>query len=257
MPRPPDVVGCSLLKTGCVALLSVRLAPTRTPARAGGGVLASMRRASLRRTLLLILVVGLVVRGVLGQRLLQDVREPCRHALQPRVERAHPGRLRTPSRHLRPRLSTHLSGKTIPSAALYLRAHRIGTALAHARQHGLRTPDDAAGGSARALAEGDEAFALRMILRARDGLRAAARASSEIRPVWDSRAKRNGWRALTTALPSGDNWRPHDGCRPARGDRHARLRARLSSNAGNLRHPLTQPFARKRAQRHTAHVVCR
>lgn len=35
------------------------------------------------------------------------------------------------------RLSTYLSGKTIPSAALYVRAPRLGNALACSRQIGL------------------------------------------------------------------------------------------------------------------------
>ncbi|MPZ62783.1 MAG: hypothetical protein GEU93_16115 [Propionibacteriales bacterium] len=87
------------------------------------------------------------------------------------------------------RLSTYLSGKTIPSAAIYLRALRLGNALEFARKHGFMTPDDAADAVNRALAEGDEDFAIRMILQARDDLRASTNESSEVRPAWDRRAK--------------------------------------------------------------------
>ena len=39
------------------------------------------------------------------------------------------------------RLSTYLSGSTIPSAAIFLRAHRLGAAFERFRQQGLMTPD--------------------------------------------------------------------------------------------------------------------
>jgi len=87
------------------------------------------------------------------------------------------------------RLSTYLSGSTIPSAAIYLRAHRFGAAFAHVRQHGLMTPDDAAEAVNRALAEGDGDFALRMILQARDDLRAGGIEPDKLRRVWDRRAR--------------------------------------------------------------------
>jgi len=87
------------------------------------------------------------------------------------------------------RLSTYLSGSTIPSAAIYLRALRLGAAFEHVRQHGLMTPDDAAEAVNRALAEGDGDFALRMILQARDDLRAGGIEAGELRRVWDRRAR--------------------------------------------------------------------
>ena len=87
------------------------------------------------------------------------------------------------------RLSTYLSGSTIPSAAIYLRALRFGAAFAHVRQQGLMTPDDAAEAVNRALAEGDEDFALRMILQERDDLRAGGIEADELRRVWDRRAR--------------------------------------------------------------------
>jgi len=87
------------------------------------------------------------------------------------------------------RLSTYLSGSTIPSAAIYLRALRLGAAFEHVRQHGLMTPDDAAEAVNRALSNGDADFALRMILQARDDLRAGGIEAGELRRVWDRRAR--------------------------------------------------------------------
>jgi len=87
------------------------------------------------------------------------------------------------------RLSTYLSGSTIPSAAIYLRALRLGAAFEHVRQQGLLTPDDAAEAVNRALVEGDGDFALRMILQARDDLRAGGIEPDELRRVWDRRAR--------------------------------------------------------------------
>ena len=87
------------------------------------------------------------------------------------------------------RLSTYLSGSTIPSAAIYLRALRLGAAFEHVRQHGLLTPDDVAEAVNRALAAGDADFALRMILQARDDLRAGGTEADELRRVWERRAR--------------------------------------------------------------------
>ena len=87
------------------------------------------------------------------------------------------------------RLSTYLSGSTIPSAAIYLRACRLGAAFDHTRSQGLMTPEDAADAVNRALGDGDEDFALRMILQARDDLRASA-GDPDIRRVWERRAGR-------------------------------------------------------------------
>lgn len=90
------------------------------------------------------------------------------------------------------RLSTYLSGTTIPSAALYVRALRLGDAFERVRERGLMTPDDAAEAVDRALADGDQDFALRMILQARDDLRASSldTGSEEMRRVWERRARR-------------------------------------------------------------------
>ena len=87
------------------------------------------------------------------------------------------------------RLSTYLTGTTIPSAAIYLRALRLGAAFEHAREQGLMTPDTAADVVNRALARRDENFALQMILQARDHFRAAALESDEVWRLWERRAR--------------------------------------------------------------------
>lgn len=87
------------------------------------------------------------------------------------------------------RLSTYLTGTTIPSAAIYLRALRLGAAFEHAREHGLMTPDTAADHVNRALARRDEVFALQVILQARDDFRAAARESDGVWRLWERRAR--------------------------------------------------------------------
>lgn len=90
------------------------------------------------------------------------------------------------------RVSTYLTGRTIPSAAIYLRALRLGAAFEHAREQGLMTPDGAADVVNRALARGDEDFALQMILQARDDLRdlrAGAVESGELCRLWERRAR--------------------------------------------------------------------
>lgn len=88
------------------------------------------------------------------------------------------------------RLSTYLSGTTIPSAVIYLRALRLGAAFERVRQQGLMTPDDAADAVNRALAEGDEDFALRMILQARDDIRSGSIEPDDMHRVWEHRARR-------------------------------------------------------------------
>jgi transcriptional regulator with XRE-family HTH domain len=90
------------------------------------------------------------------------------------------------------RLSTYLSGSTIPSAAIYLRAIRLGSALAEGRANGLMTPDETATTVNKALREGDEDWAFRMILQARDDLRATATSAHReaLRNAWTRRTRR-------------------------------------------------------------------
>ncbi|MFI5708853.1 helix-turn-helix domain-containing protein [Kribbella sp. NPDC051620] len=70
----------------------------------------------------------------------------------------------------RPRLSAYLSGRTIPSAALYQRALRAGRALKSSRAHGWMTPDRTIDEINATLAEGDEQWAFKLVLQARDQL---------------------------------------------------------------------------------------
>lgn len=70
----------------------------------------------------------------------------------------------------RTRLSAYLSGKTIPSAALYQRALRTARGLMASRNHGWMTPDRTIDEINAALAEGDEEWAFKLALQARDQL---------------------------------------------------------------------------------------
>lgn len=88
------------------------------------------------------------------------------------------------------RLSTYLSGKTVPSAAIYLRAQRLGAAFDRAHQQGLMTPDATAAAVDQTLNGGDEDFALRLVLQARDDLRGGTTQPADLRRVWAHRARR-------------------------------------------------------------------
>lgn len=87
------------------------------------------------------------------------------------------------------RLHAYLTGETIPNAAIYLRALRLGEALEDARERGLMTPDETADIVNKSLKEGRETWALRMILQARDDLRLAATEAPQVRDAWRTRAK--------------------------------------------------------------------
>ncbi len=88
------------------------------------------------------------------------------------------------------RLSTYLSGKTMPSAAIYLRAQRLGDAFDRVHQQGLLTPDTTAAAVDRTLNSGDEDFALRLVLQARDDLRGGTLEPADLQRVWAHRAHR-------------------------------------------------------------------
>lgn len=89
----------------------------------------------------------------------------------------------------RPRLSTYASGATIPNAALYLRATTFGADRASTRELGLADPDAIAERVNRGLAQGDETWALRLILRGRDDLRAALGRYPEAAGSWACRGR--------------------------------------------------------------------
>lgn len=95
------------------------------------------------------------------------------------------------------RLSTYLSGRTVPSAVFFLRAVRLGSAMAAARAGNWMVPMDTARAVAGELEAGLEVWALRMLMQGRDHLRSMfwhdpmAAQSWELRPgatgsgVWD------------------------------------------------------------------------
>lgn len=70
------------------------------------------------------------------------------------------------------RFSTYLSGSTSPSAALFFRARRLGLGLRVAGQLNRMTPASTAAVVRAALNDGDEAWAMAMVLQGRDDLRA-------------------------------------------------------------------------------------
>lgn len=70
----------------------------------------------------------------------------------------------------RTRLSAYLSGRTIPSASLYLRAMRTAAGLKSSRLHGWMTPDRTIDEINESLAEGNEEWAFKLALQARDQL---------------------------------------------------------------------------------------
>ncbi|QNE18075.1 helix-turn-helix transcriptional regulator [Kribbella qitaiheensis] len=70
----------------------------------------------------------------------------------------------------RPRLSAYLSGRTIPSAALYQRALRTAAGLKSSRLHGWMTPDRTIDEINESLADGNEEWAFKLALQARDQL---------------------------------------------------------------------------------------
>ena len=84
----------------------------------------------------------------------------------------------------RPRLSAYLNGRTMPSAALYLRALRTANALQSARLHGWMTPDATSTEVNEALAAGDEAWAFKMIIQARDHLATMLDAGNPAADAW-------------------------------------------------------------------------
>src|SRR5207344_2704729 len=82
------------------------------------------------------------------------------------------------------RFSTYRAGKTMPTAAFYLRALRIAASLKAAREHGWMTPQSAARETRRALGRGDHIWALKMILQGRDHLRELLRENGAASSAW-------------------------------------------------------------------------
>jgi transcriptional regulator with XRE-family HTH domain len=100
------------------------------------------------------------------------------------------------------RLSTYLSGRTVPSAAWFLRAQRLGDALGVARRQSWSTPVTTAPAIQSALAAGDQAWGLRLILQCRDHLRAAFDATDGAHAAWEAdpvSVRNDGWDLLFQA----------------------------------------------------------
>ena len=98
------------------------------------------------------------------------------------------------------RFSAYRAGKTVPSAAFYLRALRLAASLKAARERGWMTPQSAAREIHRALRQGDNLWALKMTLQGRDHLRELLRANDEASGAWTAAPRTTGdrrWDALT------------------------------------------------------------
>lgn len=101
------------------------------------------------------------------------------------------------------RFSAYRAGKTMPSAAFYLRASRLAESLKTARKRGWMTPQSATREIHRALRKGDDLWALKMILQGRDHLRELLRANDNASSAWAAAPRTTGdrkWDALLAAL---------------------------------------------------------
>jgi transcriptional regulator with XRE-family HTH domain len=101
------------------------------------------------------------------------------------------------------RFSAYRAGKTMPSAAFYLRALRLADSLKTARARGWMTPQSAAREIHRALGKGDDLWALKMTLQGRDHLREFLRANVAASSAWTAAPRTTGdrkWDALLVAL---------------------------------------------------------
>jgi transcriptional regulator with XRE-family HTH domain len=102
-----------------------------------------------------------------------------------------------------PRFSTYLSGKTMPSAAFYLRALRLADGLKAARERGWMTPPSTAREIRRALRQGDDLWSLKMALQGRDHLRELLRTDDHASAAWTGAPRTTGdrkWDALLAVL---------------------------------------------------------
>lgn len=101
------------------------------------------------------------------------------------------------------RFSSYRAGKTMPSAAFYLRALRLADSLKAARDRGWMTPQSAAREIRRALRKGDDLWALKMILQSRDHLRELLGEEASASTAWIAAPRTTGdrkWDALLAAL---------------------------------------------------------
>ncbi|TQK71006.1 helix-turn-helix domain-containing protein [Nocardioides sp. SLBN-35] len=101
------------------------------------------------------------------------------------------------------RLSSYLKGTASPSAALFVRACRIGAALGEARDQGWLTPDLAQRALKDAVDEGDEAWAFKIAVQARDQVRELLATPGAPADAWEARPSArttDRWDALLGAF---------------------------------------------------------
>lgn len=84
------------------------------------------------------------------------------------------------------RFSTYRSGKTMPTAAFYLRARRIAASLRGAGERGWMTSLQASRAISSAIAEGDELWAYKMSLQARDHLHEILATDQDLSGAWEA-----------------------------------------------------------------------
>lgn len=101
------------------------------------------------------------------------------------------------------RFSAYHAGKTVPSAAFYLRTLRVAASLKAAKERGWMTPQSSAREIRRALRQGDTLWALKLALQGRDHLRELLREHDEAGRAWAAAPRTTGdrrWDALLAAL---------------------------------------------------------
>ena len=101
------------------------------------------------------------------------------------------------------RFSAYRAGRTVPSAAFYLRALRLAAALESARDSGWMTPVSTAREIRNALRAGDDVWAWKISLQGRDHLRELLRTDDAASDAWTASPRTTGdrrWDALLAAL---------------------------------------------------------
>ena len=101
------------------------------------------------------------------------------------------------------RFSTYLSGVTSPSAAFFMRARRLAHGLNVAGHLRRATPGSTGNAVRAALEEGDEVWALKMVLQGRDDLRALLSEGGAGADAWECGPGALGeqaWDALLSAV---------------------------------------------------------
>ena len=101
------------------------------------------------------------------------------------------------------RFSTYRSGQVMPTAGFYLRALRLAADLKAAHEHGWMTPQIATREIRQAVRDGDDVWALKMALQARDHLHELLRVEDPAADAWRGAPRYTGdarWDALLAAL---------------------------------------------------------